>query len=630
MLNLLTKRVSKTAHPFVYQIYLLTNKNNYKMNTSEITISQGQFLKHVLPIIPTNTILAKTVPGIGATTLEIESKRHSIIIEPNVPVIKGKKQKHKSLFGVYEGVSTNNIIDYLQKPLKKGEYKKIMTTPESFFKVMRAMQALQIDCHKDYMLLFDECDKIIKDIDYRNAIALPIEDFFLFENKAFVSATPILPTDPRFEQQNFQIIKIVPDYDYTKTMQLVTTNNVVAVFRKILAMCENKRQVCIFLNSTDTILAIIKKFGLENQSKVFCSQDSVDKLNKLSYTNACADLEFDSKKHVKLAQYTFFTSRFFSAVDIDLQTKPAIIIMSDLFYAKHSMIDPHTEAIQILGRFRNGTGGIIHVSNFNPYLPFKTPEQLQSYLDGCHAVYIQLKRLLETATGDGAKETLKEALERITYAKYIDEDGNKKYFAIDNCFDEERVKSYYIHPLNLKQAYENSDHFTVTHQHKQLLLGDEDRLRISRADNKKEKRLAIIEQLDLLNGGEDNAYDEPLFREFRDSLHREDCLIVEVYEALGAEYAKQNLLSDKKMKLDLIKYRSENGQDRFAIMTSIYTIFEEGKKYPVDYIKKMIRQIYSSYGDNTKYVPKKLKDFFIINDKAWIKKQRAYLLISKC
>ena len=605
------------------------NSNNlhFDLNTSEITISQGQYLKDVLPIIPTNTILAKTVAGIGATTLEIKSKRHSIIIEPNVPVIKGKMQKHKNLFGVYEGKSTNNVLEYLERPLKKDEYKKIMTTPESFFKVMRAMQLLQIDCYKEYMLLFDECDKIIKDIDYRNAIALPVEDFFLFENKAFVSATPILPSDPRFEQQNFQVIRIVPDYNYTKKMQLVTTNNVVAVFRKINAMLEN-RQVCIFLNSTDTILAIIKKFELKNQSKVYCSQDSVDKLSESGYTNAFADLQYDSNRHVTLAQYTFFTSRFFSAVDIDLQTTPAIVIVSDLFYASHSMIDPHTEAVQILGRFRNGTGAIIHVSNFNSYLPCKTEVQLQNYLDGCHDIYMQLKRLFETATGEGVRETLKEALERVTYARYIDEDGNRNYFAIDNYFDEEKVKSYYIDPNNLAQAYIDTGHFTVRHQYHPLPLGDADRLKISRADNKKEKRQIIIKQLDLLNG-EDGVYDETLFREFRDSLHDADALIVDVYETLGAEYAKQNLMSDKKMKLDLIKHRSKNGQDRFAIMSSMYAIFKAGKKYPVVYIKKMIREIYTSYGDPTNYTAKKIKDFFTVNEHVWVHRQRAYLLISK-
>jgi hypothetical protein len=605
------------------------NKLHFELYTEPKTIKEGQFLEDIMKEIPTNTILAKTVPGIGATTLEIQSKRHSIIIEPNVPVIKGKKQKHKNLFGVHESVSTNNIIDYLETPLKKGEYKKIMTTPESFFKVMRAMLLLEIDCYKDYMLLFDECDKIIKDIDYRNSIALPIEDFFLFEKKTFVSATPILPSDPRFEQQDFKVVKIVPDYDYTQKMQLVTTNNVVAIFRKILALCENKDHVCIFLNSTDTILAIIEKFGLANRSKVFCSQESVDKLDRLGYTNAFANLQFDSKQNVKLAQYTFFTSRFFSAVDIDLHVKPTVIIISDLFYAKHSMIDPHTEAIQIIGRFRNGTGGIIHVSNFNPYLSHKTPEQLQNYLDGCHETYLQIKQLFQTATSEGVRETLKQALERITYAKYIDKEGNKNYFAIDNYFDEERVKGYYIEYSRLKQAYKDSDYFTVKHQNISLPLGDEDRLKISRADNKKERRTIIIEQLDLLNG-EENVYDEPLFREFRDSLHKEDALIVEVYEELGAEFAKQYLMSDKKMKLALIKYRSEIGKDKFGIMTSIYTIFEAGKKYQIAYIKAMIKKIYSSYGDNTPYTAKKIEDFFkIVNYNAKLKGQRAYLLGNK-
>ena len=35
-------------------------------------------------MIPTNTILNKTLTGLGATHSEIHSKRNSIIIEPNV------------------------------------------------------------------------------------------------------------------------------------------------------------------------------------------------------------------------------------------------------------------------------------------------------------------------------------------------------------------------------------------------------------------------------------------------------------------------------------------------------------------------------------------------------------------
>jgi len=239
-----------------------------------------------------------------------------------------------------------------------------------------------------------------------------------------------------------------------------------------------------------------------------------------------------------------------------------------------------------------------------------------------------LKNLFATATREGIRDTLKEALERITYARYIDSNGNKKYFAIDNYFDEERVKGYYAFPDYLKSAYEKTTHFIVIHQHKNLPLGDEDRLKIQRADNKKERRGNIIEQLDLLNC-EDGAYDEPLFREFRDSLHKEDALIVEIYEELGEEYAKQNMMSDKTMKLDLIQHRSKNGKDRFPIMTSIYDIFIVGRKYTVSYIKTTIREIHSKYDDNTLYPTDKIEDFFFVEKNKRIKTERAYLLTSK-
>ena len=48
-----------------------------------------QYLTEVLPQIETNTILCKTLTGLGATYSEIKAKRHSVIIVPNVPPIIG-------------------------------------------------------------------------------------------------------------------------------------------------------------------------------------------------------------------------------------------------------------------------------------------------------------------------------------------------------------------------------------------------------------------------------------------------------------------------------------------------------------------------------------------------------------
>lgn len=51
--------------------------------------------------------------GCGVTTLEINAARHSIIIEPYVPVIIGKKAQHDFLFAVYEGTIREDVKTYL-------------------------------------------------------------------------------------------------------------------------------------------------------------------------------------------------------------------------------------------------------------------------------------------------------------------------------------------------------------------------------------------------------------------------------------------------------------------------------------------------------------------------------------
>ena len=61
------------------------------MIRKDLNINKGEWLSDVIKELPTNTILNKTMTGCGATTLEINAARHSIIIEPNVPVIVGKK-----------------------------------------------------------------------------------------------------------------------------------------------------------------------------------------------------------------------------------------------------------------------------------------------------------------------------------------------------------------------------------------------------------------------------------------------------------------------------------------------------------------------------------------------------------
>lgn len=215
------------------------------MKIKEAIIKKGEWLLDALKrigydLIPTNTILDKTLTGLGATHSEIHSKRNSIIIEPNVTVILGKLNNNENLEAVYEKCTPYNIKKYLQMDIP---YRKILCTPESFHKIRKAAEELRINIYKEYFCLFDECEKVTQDIDYRRKIAQPIYDFFKFENKAFVSATPLPMTHKEFERQNFQKIKIKPEYDYKKDLELIVTNSYYKRLKKVLDSMKDSKCV---------------------------------------------------------------------------------------------------------------------------------------------------------------------------------------------------------------------------------------------------------------------------------------------------------------------------------------------------------------------------------------------------
>lgn len=134
--------------------------NIIHLETQLIEINENEHLsdafarvKYPLDSIPTNCILDKTLPGLGATYSEIYAKRNSIIIELNIPVIEGKVSTNKNLFGVYEGCKKSAIIAYLQN--EKIEHKKILCTPEGYVKVRNIALDMEVDLYKEYFCLYD-------------------------------------------------------------------------------------------------------------------------------------------------------------------------------------------------------------------------------------------------------------------------------------------------------------------------------------------------------------------------------------------------------------------------------------------------------------------------------------------
>lgn len=562
------------------------------MNIKEISINAGQYLEDVMPkilvngrpAIPTNTILNKVMTGCGATWLEIHSERHSIIIEPNVPVIIGKKAQHNFLFAVYEGTTREDVKAYLAG--EEDGYRKIITTPEGFDKkVLPAMYELGIAVYEEYFLLFDECEKPIQDVGYRGDIYLPVEDFFKFKGKAMVSATPIIPSDPRFEEQGFEMLRIVPTYDFCKNLKVVITNNTVRVLRKLLERYRKAgEKVCIFFNSTDTTWSLIQTLKLQGRCKVFCSEKSVRKLKREGFAEVSDNL-------TELAEVNFFTSRFYSAVDIKLDYQPNVIVLTDVFHAPYSMIDPQTEVVQAIGRFRNGVAMLHHVTNTCNQLACLPRETLIQQLESKEAIYNKVVAI--PTANEIEKGALMEAIEGMEYKRFVTREGKRNWFMWDNAWEDEKIKAYYKYPSTVKAAYKSAP-FHVEIIPFPVAITDEDRLRRKQAGLKSTKELwrEVVSQLDRLQTANPDA--EPSY--MLDELGDEFETMVRAHTILGAKRIEALGYDRRKIEAALGSIEENRLLTSEKMQQAVYGRFHSDDIVPANEVNAFMRQLITDNG----------------------------------
>lgn len=584
------------------------------MTTQIIQINKNengkiQYLTEVLPMIPTNTILYKTLTGLGATYGELKTDRNSIIIEPNVPVIVGKcndpKHKEDNLFGVYEGVYTEDVIKYLEKSADKRI--KILTTPESFQKVKDAFELMDMDIYGTCFLLFDECHKIVKDADYRSDITLPFDDFFLFNEKALVSATPISFSDPRFEMQKFQIIRIEPAFEYKLPVSLIHTNNVLEQLKRTLDKLD-ATDICLFVNSTDMIYSFIKQLDIENESTVFCAKKSVEKLKNKKFKHA-----FEQWSKSRMKKYNFFTSRFYNALDIELKIKPTVIMISDVYFSEYSMIDPHTDAIQAIGRFRNGVNRVCHIFNTNPNLPVRTEEEIGIYLQVSKEVYDKIKTFYDCATSEEARNAYREALKVLPFNQMLNKDGKENFFAIDNYVDEALLKSSYNAQEKLIASYRSNRLFDLDVESAYFPFGDFERLKKeSKYASLKDKRKEVVRQLELLKGDDETE----MIRNYKEDLRKADSFIYEAYEEIGKEMIESLDYSVKRIKEAMILKQHREKTEGTEFIQLIKNSFKVGQKYTKKYIKEELTRIYALTGVTPQktITGQSIKEFFHVKE----------------
>lgn len=574
-----------------------------------ITLNKGQYLSDVMNEIPSNCILSKRIPGCGATTLELETKRNSIIVVPNVPVIKSKCEKYSSLLGVHEDVTIDKIANYLTN----NNRHKIMTTPESFGKVKTACERYGIDIYNHFSLLIDESHQLIKDVDFRIDIVLPMNDFFRFKSKALVSATPIIFSDPRFN--GFETIEVSADYDYRQEITVTHTYNTHKAIDNYLKSHEGT--VCFFINSVVEIYSIMKQFGLLEDSAVYCAPKSRLKLrNEYSFDNAYNDWSADTMK-----KYNFFTGRFFTAFDLELDYQPDLVMITDPYASVYTMLDVDTDCIQICGRFRNDIKSATHIYRVNPEITIKSREQIEWEISAHEFAYNIIQTLYNSADNRESRFAFGAVLETLPFRKFQYPDFTKNWFAIDNEINTVLVESRYQAKGEIEQWYTDNHFFNPTFENCEYNENDEKLKLIRGARSVKDKRRKMVQLL-----SEIEAPNSEYALDFINDMRKVDPFIVEAFETLGKERIEELNYSEKKIREEMILTQRKGNK----VIRLIKNTFRVSGRYSNEKITNELTRIFELLNIHPEKTIKgsMIKDYFQAVE--WRDaKNRGYQLISE-
>lgn len=571
-----------------------------------------KYLSRLWSEIPSNAIIHKTLPGLGATTCEINSKRHSIIIEPNVPVIEGKRIQHANILGVTEDINVASIIEYLKSDI---EFKKIVTTPESYGKVQRAFNLLNINYKDDYFLLFDECEKLTSEIDYRETMNLPIEDFWKFKSRSFITATPFDHYPINFANLGFKKVTIIPESDYYwANLNLIYTYNVLATVRWLISEIQavpelEERTYCFFINSVEMIHNIIKNAEIRELSNIYCSEKSKTKLQALGYDKVYSSLN-------SLNTINFFTSRFYSAVDIVTEKFTHVIIVTDCKFAPQTMVHPKTESLQIVGRFRNGVISFMHVTNIDRSIPIIDLFKVEEEINNAKIGYDTILTLYNSATNNALKAVYKEALEKIEISRFVNSNHELDYFKLSNAIYRQQIKNIYASRAALLAFYyENSEILGVEHSTFRKNHKFSDNRYFGRlTSTKKEVRKQFVDELSQITGT-----DQEIIKRL-EQIEREDPLIMNAYIELGQDYIESVNYKESKLVTELIKRAGEKGETFRPVMEAVLNIFKVGYEYFDSDIKEQMQTIYNELDYEMTAKATDLGNYFVLSERKTIRK----------
>lgn len=311
-------------------------------------------------------LVDKKIPGIGATTLEINSKRNSIIVLPTKALAYGKHSKHPNTLYVGSEIKGEKVTNQqIEEYLAKDGYKKLLVVADSLGRLLGIIGKN----YRDYFLMIDEVDVLQTDNNFRPQLENVIDYYCMFpsKNRCMVTATmkefsnPLLKKECKFS--------ITWTYNARRDVRLLHTNNITqTVTEEIISHPIEK--IFIAYNSILQIKNIITSLDEETRKEcaILCSEASIKEAGEY-FAPKLGDND------TLPARINFATCCYFTGIDIE--DSYHLITVSDV-RRSHSMLTLD-RMTQIHGRCRKDNGVLSETIIYNTLGYVSVMESMEKY-----------------------------------------------------------------------------------------------------------------------------------------------------------------------------------------------------------------------------------------------------------
>ena len=298
-------------------------------------------------------LIKKNRTGIGATTLELNSDRNSIVVVPTKALAYEKARsswdsninKYKICYvgSPIPGFKTPAVQTYLAD--EEIRYKKFIVVADS---LPRLLNQLGETCYQDYFLMVDEIDSYQYDNSYRPALEDVIDCYFQFPQtcRCLVSATVSDFSNPQINEE--PVIEVLFNDLETRNIHLLHTKNIYETAKQHIELILQNHpndKILIAYNTVSGILTLINSLNesLREKCTILCSTKNKNTIKE--YYNELINTTLPK-------QINFMTCIYFVGVDIN---EPFHLISIADIRKTHTLLS-EDKLQQIAGRCRIPNG----------------------------------------------------------------------------------------------------------------------------------------------------------------------------------------------------------------------------------------------------------------------------------